>query len=88
MSRKRTNKLQPPVAVLLAVTTSTGFFKPGLRAVIIGASERVAFIGTDCVRMVIPEFTLQFPDGFIKEGCQYGRDFIFERSENVDVKPT
>jgi hypothetical protein len=88
MSRKRTNKLQPPVAVLLAVTTDTGFFRPGLRAVIIGAGQREIFVGKDCVKFIIPEFTLQFPDGFVKEGCQYGRDFIFERSENVDVKPT
>jgi len=66
---------------LKVVTTSTGFFRPGIKGRIIGGGEREIFVGTPAQSVVIPEFKLELTH----KGktwvhptlCQYGRDFVF-----------
>ena len=63
------------------ITTDTGFFTAGHECVLVDGRERVVFLGSDCKKTAIPEFTLAFPDGCRREGCQYGRDFVFKKGE-------
>lgn len=58
------------------VTTGTGYFKPGLEAKIESCGGmREVFLGAECSRHEVAEFTLIFPNGSRREFCQAGRDF-------------
>lgn len=75
------------MSALEIVTTSTGYFKAGVRGVIVAGGERVVFLGQPAQRTVLPEFTLEFTDEkgktWRKEYCQYGRDFRFAHEMGV-----
>ena len=68
---------------LAVITTGTGYFRPGLPARIVGGGERRVFLGPPGQETphTLPEFTLQFPAGNRREGCQYGRDFVFATTQ-------
>ena len=68
---------EPIATPLDVITTSTGYFKAGLKGKIIGGGEREIFVGKEAQRVVIPEFTLELDNGQKREFCQYGRDFRF-----------
>lgn len=65
------------------VTTGTGYFKPGLTGAIVDGAERVVWLGPGGaeVKHTIPEFTIKLDCGMVREFCQYGRDFVFEKKQ-------
>lgn len=65
------------------VTTDKGYFKPGLRGSITDGAERTVWLGPvgNESRHTIPEFTVRLDCGMVKEFCQYGRDFVFEKKQ-------
>ena len=75
---------------LAVVTTGTGYFQPGLEAQIVAGGERVVYLGPTGheEKTTVAEFTLLFPDGSIREFCQYGRDFVFARPEETPTTST
>ena len=75
----------PKPEPLAVVTIGTGYFQPGFQARIVAGGERVVFLGPTGheEKTTVAEFTLEFPDGSIREFCQYGRDFVFARLDKA-----
>jgi len=62
------------------ITTGTGFFKAGLAGKITAGRGREVFLGPRGreIKVTLPEFTVELDAGGRHDGCQYGRDFVFE----------
>lgn len=75
--KKQSARPAPGPDHLTVITTAGGYFQPGLRGRIVGASDRLVYLGEPPAPFQLAEFTIELDGGGRREFCQYGRDFVF-----------